>query len=58
MADVHYISRPALVHALKGREGKTYTAKCGWVTEDNKTVTGWHDQVTCDDCSPTRRTTP
>lgn len=49
---VHYLNRPALVHALKERAGKVYTAKCGATTEDSSTMSGWSTQVTCDDCSP------
>lgn len=48
--DVHYLSKPALVHALKSRAGKEYTARCGVVTENVHEVSGWAQFVTCNDC--------
>lgn len=48
--EVHYLKRPEVRHALKGRSGKEYTARCGVVTENVLEVTGWAQFVTCNDC--------
>ena len=59
VSDVHLLHRPAVVHLLKERAGKKYTAKCGYWSEEKdamqKEMTGSYTRVTCDDCDGSHR---